>query len=141
MANTTSERGHHARIRELTRYGAVGGSLVVIEYVVYAAFVRLWPQAVLPAYLLSRLVAGFAGFVGHSRYSFGHADLSPRNGVRYVLSVLANTALASLILMSMVPLLGPLVAKLASDCIVIPLGYVTGRRLVFTRPPRRGAMS
>jgi putative flippase GtrA len=140
MANMTSEQGYHARIRELTRYGAVGGSLAVIEYVIYVAIVQRWPQAVLPAYLLSRLVAGVAGFVGHSRYSFGHADLSSRNAVRYALSVLANMALASLILMAMVPLLGAFAAKLASDGVVIVAGYVAGRTLVFTRAPRREAI-
>jgi len=140
MANMTSEQGHYVRIRELTRYGAVGGSLVVIEYVIYVAIVQRWPQAVLPACLLSRLVAGVAGFVGHSRYSFGYADLSSCNAVRYALSVLANMALASLILMAMLPLLGAFAAKLASDGVVIAAGYVAGRTLVFTRSPRRAAI-
>ena len=136
----TSNQGRHARIRELARYGAVGAGLVVVEYALYIAIVHLWPRGALPAYLLSRVVAGVAGFVGHSRFSFGLADLCARNGVRYALSVIANMALAALLLMALLPLLGPLAAKLVSDAVVIAAGYIAGRRLVFTRPARREAM-
>jgi len=139
MPNTPSQ-GRHARIRELARYGAVGVGLVVIEYALYIPIVHLWPQAVLPAHLLARVVAGAAGFVGHSRFSFGLADLRPRDGVRYALIVIVNMALAALLLMALLPLFGPLLAKLVSDGAVIAAGYIAGRRLVFARPARREAI-
>jgi putative flippase GtrA len=137
MSSVMSQGGRRARVRELARYGVVGGGIAAIEYALYIALIGLWPQAVLAASLVARVAAGAVGFVGHSRFTFGQASLSTRSGVRYAASVVVNAALASLLLMALLPLLGPIVAKLASDAVVIAAGYLTGRTLVFAPASRR----
>jgi len=126
-----------ASIREMIRYGVVGGGLVAIEYAIYVAIVSVRPDAALLANIVSRIVAGAVGFVGHSLFSFA-TGLSARNALRYAVSLGANLVLASLVLMAALPFLGVLLAKLVSDCAVIAAAYLAGRHLVFL-PVVRGA--
>jgi putative flippase GtrA len=131
--------GLRAPIGELLRYGAVGVGLVAIEYILYFVIVRAWPDAVVVANLVARLVAGIAGFVGHARFTFGGSACPTSNALRYAALLVANTLAASLLLMALLPLLGMLFAKLASDGITIAAAYLVSRYLVFVPAADREA--
>lgn len=121
-----------ARVYELARYGVVGVSLIAIEYTIYLSLLEVWPAWILPAYILSRVVASIVGFVAHSYFTFKNGELSVKSGLLYGLSVAGNMALAALLLMAALPLLGALFAKMVSDAIVIVVAYVFSRNVTFT---------
>lgn len=115
----------------MLRYGGVGIGVVAIDYILYLAIVTAWPDAAVPANLIARLAAGTVGFVGHARFTFRTSDRLARSGLRYGMLMAANMAIASLLLMAMLPLLGVVFAKLASDVITITAGYLASRYCVF----------
>lgn len=121
-----------ARVYEIARYGMVGVSLVAIEYTIYLSLLEVRPNWVLSAFILSRVVASVVGFVAHSYFTFKTGELSAKSGLLYGLSVAGNMAIAALLLMATLPLLGPLFAKMVSDAIVIVVAYVFSRNVTFT---------
>lgn len=127
-----------AQFFELLRYGSVGITLVVTEYALYLAIISLAPQAVLPAYIASRFVAGVVGFVGHARFSFGRADMSVASGVRYALATAANMLLSSWMLTVVLPLVGPILGKVCSDCVGVATGYFSSRYIIFASARKSG---
>jgi putative flippase GtrA len=127
-----------ARFFELARYGVVGITLVVTEYVLYLAIISLAPQAALPAYIASRFVAGIVGFVGHARFSFGRADMSVASGVRYALATAANMLLSSWMLTVVLPIVGPILGKMVSDCVGVATGYFSSRYIIFVSAHKPG---
>lgn len=139
MRQATGHQGRRARLCEVGRYGLVGGTLVAIEYALYLAILAARPDAVLPAYILSRIVASVVGYVGHARFTFGAASLSARSALLYAATVAGNMALATLLLAATLPWLGPLFAKMASDAVVIVAAYLVSRHLVFLSPHREAA--
>lgn len=121
-----------ARVYELARYAVVGVSLVVIEYTIYLSLLGVWPNSVLTAFIISRVVASVVGFVAHSYFTFKTGQLTAKSGLLYGLSVAGNMALAGFLLMATLPLLGPLFAKMVSDSIAIVVAYVFSRNVTFT---------
>jgi putative flippase GtrA len=139
MERSVKTGGLRAPIGELLRYSAVGIGLAAIEYILYFVIARAWPDTVMAANLVARLVAGIAGFVGHARFTFGGSACPASNALRYGALLVANTLAASLLLITLLPLLGLLFAKLASDGITIAAAYLVSRYLVFVPAADREA--
>lgn len=119
--------------RQAIVYAMVGGIVYVADYTVYALLISLLPGSLIAANVLGRATGAAVGYLLHGRYTFGEAQGTPRQGMRYALLFVFNIIASSALLWLSVDGMGlnPLIARILVDAVVIVTGFLIARNWVF----------
>ena len=117
---------------EAVRYVIVGGGTYVADFLVYLLIVTLSPALYLQGNAAGRLAGALLGFVLHKYWTFGgqHVRSTGSQALSYALLLLFNIGFSSALLMSLqtlLPGLGPLLARIVTDVVVIGFTFVCSR--------------
>lgn len=117
---------------EAVRYVIVGGATYVTDFLVYLLVVTLSPALYLQGNAAGRIAGALLGFILHKHWTFGgqHVRSTLSQALSYTLLLLFNIGFSSVLLMSLqtfLPGLGPLLARIVTDVVVIGFTFVCSR--------------
>lgn len=122
-------------LHQLVRYGLVGGCVYASDFLAYLTVLSLAPGAFLAANVAAKCTGGAIGFVLHKHFTFSweQRDSAHRQFVSYVALIAANLALSSFLLWLLVAQvgLGPIIAKVMVDVVVIAASFVVNRIWIY----------
>lgn len=130
---------------EAVRYVIVGGGTYVADFLVYLLVISLSPALYLQGNVAGRLAGALLGFVLHKRWTFGgqHVRSTATQALSYSLLLLFNIGFSSALLVSLqtlLPDLGPVVARIITDVVVIGFTFVCSRYIFRRHAPTGGPL-
>lgn len=125
---------------EAARYVFVGGGTYVADFLVYLLVVTLSPALYLQGNVAGRLAGALLGFVLHKHWTFRgqHVRSTSAQALSYSLLLLFNIGFSSALLVSLqtlLPSLGPVVARIVTDVVVIGFTFVCSRYIFRRHAP------
>lgn len=122
-------------LHQSVRYGLVGGCVFLTDFLVYLAVLFVAPGAYLAGNVAGKAAGAALGFVLHKRFTFSWRQKDPahRQLASYAALFAANLLLSSFLLWLLAGRIGigPVVAKLAVDVIVIATSFIVSRAWVY----------
>jgi len=120
---------------QLFRYGLVGGIVYGADLLSFTAVFYFFPAHYLLANVGAKIIGALTGFILHRSFTFrgDQAHGASRQLVSYLLLLGANILLANMLLYAAVQYLGvpELVAKVATDIVVIAVSFIISRVFIF----------
>jgi putative flippase GtrA len=120
------------------RFGVVGVLCAITDFSFFAGLVALGAP-VIPANVVSFLIANVQGYVLNAKFSFKDGDqahgLSLRGYVKFFAAYAASLVLSTAAVAILAGPIGPLAAKVVATVFAGLLNYLSSAYLVFRRPP------
>lgn len=126
---------NQSMVHQSVRYGLVGLCVVAADFLVYLAGLALAPKAFLVSNVCGKTAGALLGFVLHKRFTFSwqQKHSSGRQLASYLALFLSNLAMSSFLLWLLAVRLeiGPILAKLLVDGIVIATSFLVSRLWIY----------
>lgn len=118
------------------RYNLVQIVAYGIEVLIFFSMTWLWPSYLVAANVAGKAAAGGFAFVAHKYFTFENANSQEigKQAGRYVLLLIANMFLGSLLLLVFVEFMPKWSAKLVSDMVSVATTFLLTHYLVFGVP-------
>lgn len=141
-SHRVSHLPHRRLTGEITRYLIVGGGTYLADFIVYLMIITLSPALYLQGNVVGRLAGALLGFMLHKHWTFGGEHVRSTNvqALSYALLLLFNIGFSSVLLISLqtlLPGLGPVLARIITDVVVIGFTFVCSR-YIFRRHDAAG---